>query len=483
MDTNHFQNTLALFKDIGDLVYLKDLDGVYRAVSDRFPELIGLSADDIIGKTSFDIFDTEFAEELLRKEQLIISTSQKVEIELKLGESIFLLNKIPLRDENDKIIGIVALGKDITELKKSQEKAKQSEVIFRLVLDTAPESIFWKDTNSVYLGGNKEFAKQCEVEVGEIAGKTDKDFRWSKYADKYIEDDKHILETREPMLGYIEPYVNFDSDKKGWAKTSKVPIIFNGHGPIGILGTYHDVTKEIEDKIALEKYAIDLELSNKELEQFAYVASHDLKTPLRHIHLKLDFLEEALIKLGQDSEDIIKFMDDIHEMTDRMTKMVNGLLEYSRITKSSTGIKEIYLNEIIDDIIKVLPNNTLKIAVSDLPRVKGDESQIYRLFQNILENSIKFRDSQKDYNILCIYTCEVIGQYSTICIEDNGIGMSNDYDRAFEIFRSLHTREQGAGDGLGLSICKKIVENHGGKIWISSNIGEGTKIFISMNNC
>jgi len=480
MNTALFENAFKILKDVADLVYLKDNQGVYRAVNPKFVEVVGQSPEQIVGKTPFDLFDIQFAKDRLEEDEQAFSEGENI-AEVRFDDSIYSIRKTQLKNDNGEVIGIIAIGRDITELKKMQEKSQKAEIIFRLVLDTVPESIFWKDTNSVYLGGNKSFSKACGLGVQDIPGKTDQDMPWKELADIYVADDRKVVQNGEAKVEYEEPYTDIKRQAIGWARTSKVPIVLNGHGTIvGILGTYRDVTEEVEARMELEQYAMELEISNKELEQFAYVASHDLKAPLRNIHIRLDLLGEALAECDGDSEKALGLMDEIHVFATKMTKMVNGLLDLSRLTNKTLDSKIIDLEEIIDDVIQILPNNGLKIVVNELPEIYGDESQIYRLFQNLLENSNKFRDPQKEDNIVCAYICCDGKDEVILCIEDNGIGMPKDPEnRAFDIFRCLHSQNEGAGEGLGLAICKKIVESHKGRIWIDSEEGVGMKVFVA----
>lgn len=478
MDEVLFQRIFGILKNVGDIVYLKDLNGIYRAANPKFSEILNLPIEEIIGKTTQEILGKDLADRIRISDQDVIENGEKV-FEITIGDNIYSLQKSLFHDENGKIAGIIAIGRDITDIKKSQEKSRKSETIFRLVLNTVPEAIFWKDTESRYIGGNRLFCEETGLKQSDLPGKTDKDLPWKKLADGYVADDKLVMDTNTPKIGYIEPYCDVKTGERKYAKTSKVPILLNDT-VIGVMGTYRDVTQELQDREDLEKAVVELELSNRELQQFAYIAAHDLKAPLRQIHLKLDFLEEELDKIEQNTDDARQLMNDVHELSSKMTQMVNGLLEYSRITRKTEDYKVIDLNALIDDIIRIFPNNSLKIAVNDLPSIRGDESQIHRLFQNLLDNANKFRDSTKEDNIVCLYHYHDTNNESIICMEDNGVGFPSEHqEQAFEIFRSLHTKEEGAGDGLGLAICKKIVEGHKGRIWIQSKEGEGTKIFIA----
>jgi light-regulated signal transduction histidine kinase (bacteriophytochrome) len=223
----------------------------------------------------------------------------------------------------------------------------------------------------------------------------------------------------------------------------------------------------------LQQYVTELERSNKELEQFAYVASHDLQEPLRMVSSYTQLLAERYKdKLDRDANDFIGFAVD---GAMRMRALINDLLTYSRVNTREQIIKEVDMHAKLGEVIVFLSANIIEkkalITTDDLPVVKADEIQIYQLLQNLISNAMKFCNKEPRIHI---GVTEQKNKWE-FYIKDNGIGIEEQYkDKIFLIFQRLHTREEYQGTGIGLAICRKIIERHGGKIWFESEKDKGT---------
>ncbi len=228
----------------------------------------------------------------------------------------------------------------------------------------------------------------------------------------------------------------------------------------------------------LNKAFKELERSNAELQQFAYVASHDLQEPLRMISSYLQLIEHRYKdKLDADGNEFINFAVN---GANRMQSLIIGLLEYSRVGTHGNSFVEVNVSSLLDKVLKDLEvqiNETGAVVIyEEMPVITADESQISRLFQNLIQNAVKFR--REDINPRIMITFEKKGKDFEFCVKDNGIGIENQYfDRIFAIFQRLHTQDEYPGTGIGLSLCKKIVERHGGKIRIESQYGEGSSFY------
>lgn len=231
---------------------------------------------------------------------------------------------------------------------------------------------------------------------------------------------------------------------------------------------------------SLEINAAELKRSNEELEQFAYVISHDLREPLRMIKSYMELLKKRYgEKMEQDAKDFIDFAVDGAE---RMQRMIDDLLTYSRVDRKGKPFRKVDTNEILEKALKnlevAIKETKAIVKSSKLPEVFGDETQLLMLFQNLISNAIKFRDSRKPEVKI---TAERKGKEWVFCFEDNGIGIKpENFDRIFNIFQRLHTAKEYQGTGIGLAICKKIVERHGGRIWVESEPGKGSKFYFTI---
>ena len=229
------------------------------------------------------------------------------------------------------------------------------------------------------------------------------------------------------------------------------------------------------------KRTIELENANKDLVQFAYVASHDLNEPLRMISSFTQLLERKYKdKLDQDANDYIHFVVD---GATRMQKLLSNLLEFSRVSTHADAFEQVDSKTIVGQAILILQqliteNNAL-ITIDDLPVINVDEMQIIQVFQNLIENAIKFRNKTELPRIRI--ACTKHDKMYQFSVADNGIGIEMQYqDWVFIIFQRLHSIKDYPGTGIGLSVCKRIVERHGGTIWFESTINEGTTFYFTI---
>ncbi len=224
----------------------------------------------------------------------------------------------------------------------------------------------------------------------------------------------------------------------------------------------------------LEKQNKKLQNQNKELEQFTYIASHDLQEPLRSLISFSELLEKEFAgKLGENGEFYINF---ISKSSKRMQLLVKGLLDYSRIGREKKLV-EIDCNQIMKDVLSdmiiTIEESNAEITVSDLPHLKGYETEIRQLFQNLVSNALKFR--KKDVAPKIKIFAQKKEDDWLFSVQDNGIGIEeNNKQKLFVIFKRFNNREEYEGTGIGLAHCKKIVELHGGTIWADSKFGEGS---------
>jgi PAS domain S-box-containing protein len=250
------------------------------------------------------------------------------------------------------------------------------------------------------------------------------------------------------------------------------------------LKKHHDHLEELvkERTVELDNAIADLKRSNMELEQFAYVASHDLQEPLRMVSSYTQLLEKRYKdQLDQDAKDFIFFAVD---GANRMQHLINDLLEYSRITTKGKAFNKLDLTHALGQAIANLQRRIQEtgsmVVNEDLPFVFGDEMQLVRVFQNLIENAIKFRGP--DPPRITIKSQMLDGKVR-ISVSDNGIGIEKIYsERVFAIFQRLHSKTEYPGTGIGLAICKRIIERHNGKIWLESVPGEGTTFYFTLNS-
>ncbi|NBC27229.1 MAG: hypothetical protein GVY08_10230 [Bacteroidetes bacterium] len=259
-----------------------------------------------------------------------------------------------------------------------------------------------------------------------------------------------------------------------------IPQLFDG------LQRAFDRRKAVEEELKENQQALkisleQLEEKNEELEKFAYIASHDLKEPLRMVQNFMYLLQKKYSEhLDKKANKYIHFAVDGAK---RMTRLINDLLEYSRVGRVHTEKTEVDLNEVVDairrDFFEEGDESSDVIHANDLPVIEAVEVSAKMLFQNLVSNGIKYRDESRPPKIFISY--EDLQTHWKFSVKDNGIGIHPEYsDRIFDIFKRLHAESDYSGTGIGLAICKKIVEQHDGEIWVESEPGAGSTFYFTM---
>jgi PAS domain S-box-containing protein len=251
-----------------------------------------------------------------------------------------------------------------------------------------------------------------------------------------------------------------------------------------VIGAAHigrDITDRKRAAAEMEQLLAELARSNRELEQFAYVASHDLQEPLRMVASYVQLLEKRY--KNQLDVKAIQYIDFAVDGAVRMQKLIEGLLTYSRISRKGDEFKLVAANEVfsqaVANLAAAIKENQAKVTRDDLPLLSGDETQLTQLFQNLIGNAIKYR--QAAITPAVHVSARLEKQEWIFAVRDNGIGIDPQYfDRIFLIFQRLHTRREYPGTGLGLALCKRIVERHHGRIWVESTSGGGSTFFFTL---
>ena len=232
-----------------------------------------------------------------------------------------------------------------------------------------------------------------------------------------------------------------------------------------------------EHEVKLQDTIKELESSNKELQSFAYITSHDLQEPLRTIASYAQLIERRY--KGQLDQDADEFLDFMVSGATRMKSMIQGLLEYSRIDRAETELIEtdmnVKLEKVIDNLQFTIDESKAEITYDNLPTVCVDPDQMVRVLQNLIGNAIKYKKPQFPPRIHISAKKDTQKNEHVFSVQDNGIGMEKQYtNRIFEVFRRLHAIGEYEGTGIGLAIVKRIIERHDGNIWVESKLGEGS---------
>ena len=269
------------------------------------------------------------------------------------------------------------------------------------------------------------------------------------------------------------------SGRELWLDCRFTPFFSNGE-PYLLLSV-DDITVSKQAEVNLHIYAEKLEQSNRDLQEFAYIASHDLQEPLRKV---LAFGDRLTNKYGSVLDETGRdYLKRMREASQRMQTLINDLLTFSRVSTRAQPFAMVDLNSLIQDVISDLEvqidRTHGKLQVSDLPTIEADPTQMHQLMQNVISNGLKFH--KIDIAPIVKITAKVSGNKCKISIKDNGIGFDMQYlDRIFKPFQRLHSRQEYEGSGMGLAICRRIIERHRGEITAVSTLDEGSTFIVTI---
>lgn len=388
-----------------------------------------------------------------------------------------------------------ALSQEINAQKQSKAALRESYDLLRTVIDSSPHPIFVKDLQGCYQLMNIAGASRFNKQPSDIVGLKVSQLFSPEASAKFQADDQKILTTKQAET--FEATVLINSEWRTYLTTRNVYCDSEGNVQ-GIVGFARDVTSLKQTQEALHQANEDLEKrvqtrtaelseanaelarSNTELEQFAYVASHDLREPLRKIKSYTELLAEDY--QSQFDEKAEKYMAYITDGAERMQALITDLLTYSRVGKGELSVEptdlEAVVNRAIEDLSLTIKENDARITVKSLPTLKANPERMVQLFQNLIGNAIKYRGEAAP---IILVQAELKDNHWVISVQDNGIGIKPQYfERIFAIFQRLHSRGKYPGTGIGLAICRKIVERHGGCIWVESQEGRGTTFFFTL---
>ncbi|MFP4465950.1 MAG: ATP-binding protein [Candidatus Goldiibacteriota bacterium] len=350
------------------------------------------------------------------------------------------------------------------ELRRNEEKFRN---LSNEITDGVAVSVDGK-----FVWANKAFGGITGYGIKELAGKD---------AGIFLKDENERLKFEKNRKSALNKGAdgNFDvlnavtkNGEKIILESGVKKIRFEGENAVQIV--IRNITGRVEDEQKLKEALEELKHSNEELEQFAYIASHDLKEPLRMVSSYVKLLQKRYKgKLDDDADDFIEFAVSGAE---RMAELINDLLEYSRVGVKGAEFEPVDMRDIIDE---ALMNLKVKITEADaeikvkgsFPEAAGDRYQLCQVVQNLVMNALKFTPQGRQ-PVIEIEGSEKNGECA-VSVKDNGIGISKDYfDKIFVIFQQLHTKDEYPGTGIGLAVCRKIIERHSGRIWVESE-GEG----------
>lgn len=526
----------AILNNIPDMAWLKDHESRYIAVNEQFLRISGCKLEDVIGNTDVAIWKSDYAE-MYRMDDLDVMQSgmRKTVEELQqdsIGREYWVeTTKTPIRDARGRVIGTTGIARDISERKKVEQADRQRRAMLEKVIELGKQVTEASDLDTTFhkiwhgihdkLGFdrvgiflfNSERSSMDSVLGTDMLGNK-QDTRGHYFLISQNSTFRHLLETPDGIY-YTNSYsednrIPPESEMYGvkdyaavgvWAGgkpvaaiavdqlTSQRPIsvqqlealrLFAGYAGLAIENArlHTALQKELQ---ARKTFIDELEAKNTELERFTYTVSHDLKSPLVTINGFLGYLERAA-RAGK-METFERDMQRIHQAVEKMQTLLNDLLELSRIGRLVNAPTEIRFGELVRDTIALLDGpikaSNVRIAfVDEGLRIHGDRLRLLEVMQNLLENAVKFMGKQPT-PLIEIGTIHDEQNQPIFFVRDNGIGIEPQYqDRIFGLFNKLDATSEGTG--IGLTLVKRIIEVHNGKIWLESKPEQGTTFYFTL---
>ncbi len=371
------------------------------------------------------------------------------------------------------------LRHEIADRKQAEQALAESEQRFRALVETTSDWIWEMDHEGVYTYASPKVEELLGYPPDEVLGRKPLDLIAPEDTDQAEETLQEILAAGKPFVRVERTMLRKDR-RPITLETSGVPIRDAAGVVRGFRGVDRDITKPKQDQARLIQTLAELERSNRDLAQFAYSASHDLQEPLRMTGSYLKALGE---KLGQELDPQSQSYIELSlGSVARMQQLINSLLIYSRVGTSGKEFQEVDTGTVVDEAISTLQAAIeaagAEVTRDGLPTVTADPTLLGQLFQNLIGNAVKFHDRRPPRVHVA---CQESNRQFVFSVRDNGIGIDPRYsDRIFTVFERLHPQDEYSGTGIGLAICKRVVERHGGKIWCESTEGEGTTFYFAL---
>ena len=463
----------ALMNASSDAAFLTDGDGTVLAANEALAARFGRRLEELLGQSFLPLIPPALAEARRAQYQEVIRTGTPFHGQDE-RDGMILDNRVyPVHGESGRVTRLAVFSRDVTASQLAERQNRELLSYQRAILGNSAIGIGLFDLDRRIMATNDAFCR--------IFGRRGEDLRGQSarvlYGDAATFED--LGQRAYPVVqaggsfGDDVPMIRRDGSEV-WAHLT-ARMVDMANPALGVVWTAEDITQR-------KRLELDLKRSNEELERFAYVASHDLRQPLRMVSSYLGLIVRRMQgRLGEDEREFLAFAVDGAK---RMDAMILDLLEYSRIGRQGPAADAVLLSDAVSaalvNLEGAIGDSGAEVVVApDLPTVVGYQSELERLFQNLIGNAVKFRSP--DRRPMVTVSCRDTARDWVLVVADNGIGIAaEDQARLFMIFQRLVSREQYEGTGIGLAACRKIAEHHGGRIWVESTPGEGSAFLVAL---
>lgn len=465
-----------LAETLPDLIWETDAAGICTYVGPRIKEILGYEVSEALGNNPSKFLCGEEEGPGSGLKALLLDRSPFRSIESRVshkdGRMLVLESSgNPSFDGNGRYSGCRGVSRDITGRKRLEDENEMKAII----LDSVNDAVFMHDLDGRIVYANEAGYSQLGYTEQEMRNAMFQQLLTPEAALKFAANTKCALEQGKAV---------FESEHR-LCHGGTMPVETHAHaieldGEKYILRVVMDISERKAIERAQRQLMKELESTNAEISQFNSLIAHDLQVPLRMVRSYSQLLEKRLA--GKLEPEAAEFLDYVMKGGSLMQKMLDDLMHYLREGANPEILEEVGMDKVLEQVLCLLKgpieDSGAEITRGPLPTVKADRAQMTHLLQNLIGNAIKFRGA---YAPRISVACAEAGHEHVFTVSDNGIGIPPQFlERVFKIFQRLHTREEYPGTGVGLALCKKIVENHGGRIWAESGPGKGTAFHFSL---
>ena len=461
----------------------------YTYASPSHKTVMGYEPEELIGKSGLEFVHPE---DRKRLRPLLLDYVERKARRMLTKDGLDVTRRISYRardktgtwhhlESTVNVVGqeLLFVSRDVTDRVQTVRALAESEETYRQLVENAPIGIYNNDLSGTFLYGNKKAEEIIGYQRSELTGKSflELDLLGPKDLPRALK----LLALNK--LGRSTGPDEFVLRRKDGSRRNVeiTTVVTSVGGRRAVLGMVQDTTERTRAQASLERQAAELRVSNRELQRFAHVAGHDLREPLRMVDSYLDLLRRKYAgKLEKEAGEYIAFAVD---GAAAMRELLDGLLAYAQVGSEGLALAptecETVYERAVRNLTVAIDESDAQISHDELPIVAGDEMQLVQVFQNLIGNAVKFRAGERP--LLVHVGVEKKKTEWRFCVKDNGIGISpENRQRVFEIFHRLHTRAEYAGTGVGLAICSRVIERHGGRIWVDSKLGRGSTFYFSL---